>query len=496
MTLISAAEQTAAEQTLLEDLGGFVHDPLQAVLYGFPWGEGDLAELAGPRSWQREVLEYVGEHFRNPKTRYTVCRIAISSGNGVGKSSLAAMLAWWATSTFPDCRTNVTANTQKQLETKTSPEFAKWFERALNRDWFDINVTSIKVRDLAHEKIWRVDFLPWSENNPTAVAGQHNLRRRLLLIFDEASEISPVIYETAEGALTDEDTEIIWLLLGNPTVSSGRFYDSVFGRLRHRWKTWILDSRDVEGTSKDQIAQWAQDYGEDSDWFRVHVLGLPPRASSAQYIDLELIHGAQRRKVTVLDDEPLVAGVDFAWGGEDDNVIRFRRGLDGRSIPPIKVKGEFTRDPAVLTGKLADILTRTYDGRKVAMLFLDSAGIAAPVESRLRQLGFKNITTVNFGAHSPNPRYVTMRDYMWGKMKEWLASGAIDTSAQLEADLSGPCLVSDNQQRVKLEKKELMRQRGLRSPDDADALALTFAMPVAPVKPATPRRSRSSTPWT
>jgi hypothetical protein len=75
-----------------------------------------------------------------------------------------------------------------------------------------------------------------------------------------------------------------------------------------------------------------------------------------------------------------------------------------------------------------------------------------------------------------------MRDFMWGKMKEWLATGAIDKDPGLEADLSGPCLVSDKQQRVKLEDKDLMKKRGLDSPDDADALALTFAMPVAPPK--------------
>jgi hypothetical protein len=87
--------------------------------------------------------------------------------------------------------------------------------------------------------------------------------------------------------------------------------------------------------------------------------------------------------------------------------------------------------------------------------------------------------TVNFGAHSPDIKYAYMRDYMWGRMKDWLRAGAIDTDPQLEVDLGGPCLVSDKQQRVKLEDKELMKKRGLKSPDRGDALALTFAMEVA-----------------
>lgn len=474
------AAEAIERQTIAEDLAAFTRDPLKAVLYGFPWGEGELEGISGPRAWQAEAFEYIRQHYANHETRHTVCRLAVSSGNGPGKSTFASLLSWWADSTFEKCRINVTANTKNQLDTKTSPEFGKWFAMALNADWFEINVTSIKVRDEDVKKNWRIDFIPWSDANPAAIAGQHNKGKRIVLVFDEASEIADIIFETAEGALTDENTEIIWLILGNPTRSSGAFYDAVFGRMKHRWKSWVLDSRTVEGTNKKQIAEWEQDYGEDSDFFRVHVRGLPPRASTAQYIDLGLIQDAQKRTVANLADEPLVAGVDFAWGGADDNVIQFRKGLDGRSIPPIRIKGEFTRDPAVLTGKLSDVLTRVYDGQKVAMLFLDSAGIAAPVEARLRQLGFKNITTVNFGAHSPDIKYAYMRDYMWGKMKEWLSAGAIDKDAQLEADLSGPCLVSDKQQRVKLEDKELMKKRGLKSPDRADALALTFAMPVAP----------------
>jgi hypothetical protein len=300
--------------------------------------------------------------------------------------------------------------------------------------------------------------------------------------MDEGSEIPEVIFETMEGVTLDENTQIIVVVCGNPTLNRGPFIDIAFGRKQHRWKVFVIDSRDVEGTNKQKLAEWLQDYGEDSDFFRIRARGLPPVASSAQYIDAELISAAQLRAVVVGGDDPLVAGVDFAWGGGDDNVIRFRRGLDARSIPPIRIKGEFTRDPAVLTGKLAEVLTKDYNGHRLAMLFLDSAGIAAPVESRLRLLGHENILTVNFGAHSPNVKYAYMRDFMWGEMKEFLRDGAIDDSGELAADLSGPCLVSDKQQRVKLEPKEIMKKRGLDSPDDADALALTFAMPVAPEK--------------
>ncbi len=195
----------------------------------------------------------------------------------------------------------------------------------------------------------------------------------------------------------------------------------------------------------------------------------------------------------ILPDERLVAGADLAWGGSDDNVIRFRCGGDARSIKPIRIKGEFTRDPSVLTNRLSDVLTAAHlcgDGRqrRVSMLFLDSAGIAGPVAARLRNLGHKNVMEVNFGADSPDVHYAYMRDYMWGEMKAWLLTGAIDqkcsggtncSHCQIETDLVSPGVVPDIRQRVKLEPKEMMKKRGVDSPDDGDALALTFAHKVA-----------------
>jgi hypothetical protein len=137
------------------------------------------------------------------------------------------------------------------------------------------------------------------------------------------------------------------------------------------------------------------------------------------------------------------------------------------------------------------------------MLFLDSAGIAGPIAQRLRALGHTNIMEVNFGQDSTDPKFAYRRDEMWGKMKAWLEEGgAIDKDAGLEADLSKPILVSDRLQRVKLEPKDVMKKRLAKmgadssSPDDGDALALTFAMPVAPKKPKTnsgPKKTHS--PW-
>lgn len=327
-----------------------------------------------------------------------------------------------------------------------------------------------------HKESWFCAPQSSKEENSEAFAGQHADTSTSFYIFDEDSAIPNNIHEVAEGGLTDGEPMIF--VFGNPTRNNGHFYDACFGRARSRWNATLVDSRSSKLTNKAQIAEWITDYGEDSDFVRVRVRGLSPAASDAQFIDHNRVLEAQKRIVVVFPDEPLIAGADLAWGGGDDNVIRFRRGFDAKSIPPMRIKGEFTRDPAVLTTRLADILTREYDGHKVEMLFLDSAGIAGPIAERLRQLGHRNVQEVNFGSDSPDIKCRYMRDYMWWKMKDWLLKGSIDSHAELEADLTGPGMRNDNRQRVWLESKETMKKRGVDSPDDGDALCLTFASSV------------------
>lgn len=484
------------EQDLRDRLAEFKWDPLGAVLWGFPWGEGELARFQGPRVWQCEELDRLGAHLQNSETRYEVYRRAISSGHGTGKTTLMAFIAWWAQSTFLDAMARITANTDRQLTTTTSPEFARWFRLALNAHWFNIQTSAIKANDARHENTWRLDFVPWSEENSQAFAGKHNAGRRMLFGFEEASPIPQEIFRVANGALTDADTERIFLVIGNPTLNTGPFFEACFGTQRDRWHPRVLDSRTVEGHDAQEIAAWLAECNgdEDADYFRVRARGLFPKGGSGQFIDLAIISQAQTIPARSLPDDPLIAGVDFAWGGSDDNVIRFRKGNDARAIPPRKVKGEFTRDPAVMAGKIADVLRQTFNGEQVAMMFVDGSGVggnAGAVVARVRSLGFSNIEEVNFGHDAiDSVHYAYRRDEMWGKMKDWLRDGgAIDADPGLAADLAKPMLVSDQKQRIKLESKDVMRKRLAKlgtdssSPDDADALALTFAMSVAPRNP-------------
>lgn len=482
----------ALDVELADELAQFYADPLGFVLFAYPWGEKgtDLAEQAGPDEWQRQFLielsEQVKERGFDGVKAVRPIREATASGHGIGKSTLTAWVVDWIMSTRPHAQGTVTANTATQLNSKTWAQIRKWFKLSINAHWFDIG--SQKISHKHFPESWFCVAQTCREENSEAFAGQHAATSTSFYVFDEASAVPDAIWEVAEGGLTDGEPMIF--AFGNPTRSNGKFYRVTFGSERNRWKHRSIDSRNCVFTNKEQIKEWVEDYGEDSDFVRVRVRGLPPRASDAQFIDLERVTDAQKRKVVTLPDDPLIVGVDFAWGGSDKNVIRFRKGLDARYIKPIKIPGEFTRDPSIMVVKLADVLKREWNGDKVAMMFVDSAGIAGPVVRRLWQLGHMNVVEVNFGAFSPDIKYANMRAYMWGELKEWLLAGAIDADEHLETDLTAPGYSLDKQTRVVLEDKKKMKERGCDSPDDGDALACTFGGHVGPPrqKPKEPAR--------
>src|SRR5262245_23271760 len=255
---------------LIAVLGALSKDPLAFVMWAFPWGEpGELEKFKGPEPWQTDILLGIRDGLLTPNK---AIQHATASGHGVGKSALVAWIILWATSTFTDTRGVVTANTENQLRTKTRAELGKWFRLFRARDLFKLSATALFSADPTRETTWRIDLVPWSENNTEAFAGLHNKGRRILVIFDEASAIADSIWETTEGALTDADTQIIWCVFGNPTRNTGRFRDCFpVGRFARFWSTIQVDSRRVSITNKDQIAKWIEVYGEDSDFSRSRI---------------------------------------------------------------------------------------------------------------------------------------------------------------------------------------------------------------------------------
>lgn len=353
--------------------------------------------------------------------------------------------------------------------------------------WFDTGDRRIRSIDEAHKDSWRLDALTWDEHRPEAFRGFHNAGRRIIYGFDEASAIAKPIFEASEGILSGAaDTEIIWLCLSNPTRTDTEFR-TFFpgGRNEHFWKAWHIDTRQSRMSDKAQIQEWIDVYGLDHDYVRVNVLSQFPRAGSTQFIGEDLVSGAtspKREPYATLYD-PLIFGVDVARFGDDQSVIYIRRGRDGRKDKPLKFRGLDTMQVAAKIAELNEQL-------RPNAIFIDEGGPGAGVVDRCRYLQLP-ITGVDFGASADRSQvaasgaiaYANKRAEMWGNMRDWLAGATIVDDLQLKSELTsvqyGYKLVN-GRDAILLERKEDMKKRGLSSPDIADALALTFAYPVAP----------------
>lgn len=483
----SAHANAEINQQLANDLALFEKDPYGFVLYAFPWDVPGtpLEGIKGPHPWQRDQLEGLGRALQEIDTsdEEEVARViqeAVASGHGIGKSAQVSMVTAWAMCTMPHARMVITAGTDTQLKTKTQPEIAKWFRMLICSHWFDVHATKISHKQ--HPTSWRCDFIPWSEKNPEAFAGLHNKGRRIVVIFDEASQIADNIFETIMGALTDAGTQIVWLLYGNPTRNNGSFREC-FGKMRHRWTTRQIDSRTVPGTNKALLQQWVDDYGEDSDLVRVRVRGMFPRASSLQFIPSDLVQAARVRTVEALPTDPVVLGVDVARFGDDQSVIVPRQGRDAKSR-------KWRRFRNIDTMMLASEVAKAAIEYNADAIFIDGGGIGAGVVDRVRQLSLPpncQVYEINFGG-APDGGWVRDADdvrvrnkatEMAAQTRSWLKGGAIPDEQEIEDDLCNREYGYDNDGAIVLEKKGDLKKRGLSSPDNADGLNLTFAYPVA-----------------
>ena len=206
-------------------------DPHRFVKEGFLWGKGELEGWDGPDAWQAETLATIGEEVRkrdfNGVHAVDPIRMATASGHGIGKTALTAWIILWIASTRPRSKGVVTANTSSQLETKTWAELAKWKKRCATGHWFNLTTGKMSMR-LSHKgdpEGWRCDALTCREENSRSLRWPACGRQHAYYFFDEASAVPDVIYDVAEGGMTDgEPMQFVW---GNPTRNIGRFREIV-----------------------------------------------------------------------------------------------------------------------------------------------------------------------------------------------------------------------------------------------------------------------------
>jgi hypothetical protein len=473
------------EQILMSQLWSpqLADDPESFVLFCFPWGVENtpLAKFKGPRKWQREILREIRDHLKANRgvLDMDALRAAVSSGRGIGKSALVSWLILWMLSTRIGSSVIVSANSENQLRTVTWGELTKWSTMAINSHWWEVSatklvpaawLTELVERDLKKgTRYWAAEGKLWSEENPDSYAGVHN-HDGMMVIFDEASGIPDGIWSVAAGFFTEKILDRYWFAFSNPRRNTGYFYEAVEGSKRDFWKSKIIDARTVEGTDQSVYNQIIAEYGEDSIQARVEVYGEFPAAGEDQFISPVAVEDAFKREKYKDQTAPVVVGVDPARGGMDSTVIVVRQGRDIVAIK--RFKGD---DTMTTVGNVIDAI----EEYKPALTVIDEGGLGYGILDRLTEQRYK-VRGVNFGWKAKNPvMWQNKRSEMWGAMRDWLKTAAIPRDRQLKADLTGPMRKFNSSGAIILESKKEMRSRGLASPDAADALAVTFAYPVA-----------------
>jgi hypothetical protein len=447
-----------AEKKLQELIASTAYDPHRFVMLSYPWEEpGPLAKHDGPDDWQKSVLDELGESLRRGGSP----RISVASGHGIGKSALVAWILHWFVSTRPHPQVVVTANTREQLLKKTFRELAVWHKRSIHQHWFTWTATKFYHND--HAATWFAGAIPWSAENPEAFAGTH--AEHVMVIYDEASGIDDVIWEVTEGAMTTERS--VWLTFGNPTKNTGRFREC-FGKYKHRWSTRQIDSRTAKmASNKEQIDEWIEDYGEDSDFVRVRVKGEFPRASTTQFIPSHHVENAVKNRAADDEGGARVMGVDVARYGDDQSIIVKRVG--NKVFPLTKFRG-------IDTMQLAGHVAQAIEDWNPDAVFVDGTGMGAGVVDRLRSLNYKIIEVIGKETADDPLKYANKRAEVWGRMRDWLKGDVeLPDDSGLRDGLIGLEYGFSAKMAIQLERKEDMKKRGLASPDEADALALTFA---------------------
>jgi hypothetical protein len=428
-----------------------------------------------PELWQRKVLLDLQEELSKldlsaKDVLKHVIRISVAAGNGVGKTALMAMIIHWFASVFPHGEGVCTAGTGDQLSGKLWRELAKWQPLAINGWMMEWAPERYKVRGA--QQTWFIEARTWSVANPDAMAGTHE--KYVLMLFDEASAIDKIIWETVKGALTTG--LCLFIAFGNPTTLEGGFWETQQGREAHRWHKYRVDAREVSFANHEEIQGWIDTYGADDDFVRVHVYGMFPKGSSLQFIDTARIHEAAARIIEwkhIPQQIPRLMGVDIARSVAGDlNTIVCRQ---GRKMHP-KIWKWHSRDTMPTAQKIIEV----YNEIRPDWVYIDGVGVGGGVIDYLRTVGMANcIVDVQSGVEPHDPtekiRYGNMRSLMWERCNMWLQTADIPADQELQEELAAPKRkYMTKTDKILVESKEEMRARGVKSPNIADSLIYTF----------------------
>jgi hypothetical protein len=421
---------------------------------------------AKPLPWQKDFLQAIARKER---------RISVRAGHGVGKSTACSWaLIWHMTTRFPQ-KSVVTAPTSAQLFDALYSELKAWINKLppVLRESYEVFSDRIVLKGAPESSF--ISARTSSSERPEALAGVHS--EHVLLVVDEASAVPEAVFEAAAGSMSGHSASTI--LISNPTRNSGLFYKTHHD-LASDWYRMHVSCLNIPLVSADFVSQIKATYGDESNAFRIRVLGEFALADDDTLIPAELVDGAISRDISINSSEPLVFGLDVARFGSDRTALVKRKGN-----VVIEVKSWGGLDTMQVVGAIVNEAKLDRPDE----ICVDTIGLGSGVADRLRELGM-NVRDVNVAESSAmNPNANKLRDELWLAVKEWLATKSVKLPAddQLRHELVAPRYTFTSSGKVQVESKDSMRKRGMRSPDLADALCLSFASNAAMVGGRAPK---------
>ncbi len=398
-------------------------------------------------------------------------KMSVRSGHGTGKSTTASWaMLWFVLLRFPN-KVVVTAPTSGQLFDALFAELKRWINELPDQLKVLLTVKADRVELTAASSEAFISARTSRAETPEALAGVHSAN--VLLVVDEASGVPEKVFEAAAGSMSGHAATTI--LMSNPTRSSGTFFESQT-RMASSWWTRRWSCVDSPLVSDEFVDEMRARYGEESNAFRIRVLGEFPMADDDTIIPFHLADSAIKRDIEVTPDTKPIWGLDVARFGADKTALCKRYG---------NVVTEISSWQGLDLMQTVGRVMAEYEGLSPSMrpseILVDSIGVGGGVVDRLRELGAP-VRGINVGeAPAMGGTYMNLRAELWFKTKGWLEdrSCKIPNDDQLLAELTSIRYAFTPSGKMKAESKDDMRKRGLKSPDLADALCLTMASDAA-----------------
>lgn len=393
-------------------------------------------------------------------------RVTARSGHGIGKTRGMAIAAWWFFCTRFKPIVVCTAPTAHQLYDNVFKELVAMKRQLPPLVAAEFEHTKDRIWHKRYKEEWYLVARTGTKDNPDALQGFHN--DSLLILADEASGIPEEVFAPVEGIMTGLDNKM--LMAGNPTRTSGYFFDS-HNKRRARWNALRLSSADSPIVSQAYVDDMAAEWGLESNMYRVRVLGEFPVSEADQFIPIHHCEAAANTTANIVT--PIVWGLDPARFGGDDTALCKRHG--NRILPFKMLLGQ--TDLMEVTGWLVNEFHETPKHNQPVKIFVDEIGLGGGVLDRGKELGLP-VYGINAGWSSSNKaKWFNLRAEMWFRMREALAAGntQIEDDSALIGELTAPKYKFTSSGQLQLESKDDMKRRGIRSPNRADAMGFTYA---------------------